>query len=296
MNRKNYLVCVVITAVAFWPVISKAAADRDWDNWYQVKDVQTVRNSYTMSGTGKRTLEVDNIFGSIEVVGTSGDQVQMVVTETYQAENKDRLERAKKEVSLDVTNENNVLRLYVNGPFRCHCRNDGWDGSEHSGYVVKMDFRLEVPRDIDITLSTVNDGNVNISNITGEYRVRNVNGSIDMADIAGSGAVKTVNGHVKVSFRQNPHENSEFSSINGDVELDFAQGLAADFRFKNMNGGVYTDYELTMLPQRPGTEERQGHRFVYRSDRFSGGRVGSGGPEIRVENLNGAIRILQRHV
>ena len=62
-----------------------------------------------------------------------------------------------------------------------------------------------------------------------------------------------------------------------------------------MNGGVYTDYELTSLPQRAATEQREGGKFMYRSDRFTGGRVGAGGPEIRVENLNGAIRILQRH-
>jgi len=300
MRRKNYLVCLIVaTALSLLsPLAKSATADRDWD-WdsrYSVKEEQTVRNTFPLTGSGKKSLEVDNIFGSIEVVGTSGDQVQMVVTETFHAESKDRLERAKKEVSLDVTNENNVLRLYVNGPFRCQCNNNGWGEREHPGYMVKMDFKLEVPINMDVTLSTVNDGNVKVSNVAGDYRVRNVNGSIDITDAAGSGAVKTINGHVHVSFRQNPKENSEFSSLNGDVVLNFAQNLSADFRFKNMNGGVYTDYELTALPQRQTEGERKEGRFVYRSDRFTGGRVGAGGPEIRVENLNGAIRILQRHV
>ena len=297
MRRKNYLVGVMVAAViGYIAPLAKAASDRDWDYSYPIKEQQTVKQAYPLAGTGKRSIEVDNIFGSIEVVGTSGDQVQMVVTETYRAETQEKLERAKKEVSLDVTNENNALKLYVNGPFRCQCRDDGWGSHEHSGYNVKMDFRLEVPANMDVTLSTVNDGNIKMGGVTGDYRVRNVNGSIDITDAAGSGIVKTINGHVNVSFRQNPKADSQFSSLNGDVVLSFAQNLSADFRFKTMNGGVFTDYELTALPPKAATEERKEGKFVYRSDRFTGGRVGAGGPEIKVENLNGAIKILQRHV
>jgi hypothetical protein len=297
MRKNNYLVCAAAAATLCLLAPVAKAADHDWDSNYPVKEVQTVRNTYSLAGANKKTLEVDNIFGNIEVVGTAGDQVQMAVTETYRAESQDRLVRAKKEVSLDVTNENGALKLYVNGPFRCNCNdNDGWGSREHTGYMVKMDFKLEVPNNIDVTLSTVNDGQVKVSGVTGDYRVRNVNGSIDITDAAGSGVAKTVNGHVNVSFRQNPKQNSEFGSINGEVVLSFAQNLSADFRFKNMNGGVYTDFELTSLPQRAASESHENGKFIYRSDRFTGGRVGAGGPEIRVENLNGAIRILQRHV
>lgn len=297
MRKNNYLVCVAAAAAISILAPLAKAADHDWDSNYPVKEEQTIRNTYPLAGTGKKTLEVDNIFGNIEVVGTSGNQVQMVVTETFRAETQERLERAKKEVSLDVTNENGALKLYVNGPFRCQCNNgDGWGSREHAGYMVKMDFKLEVPNNMDVALSTVNDGQVKLSGVTGDYRVHNVNGSIDITDAAGSGVAKTVNGHVKVSFRENPKANSEFGSINGEVVLTFAQNLSADFRFKNMNGGVFTDYELTSLPQRSATESRENGKFIYRSDRFTGGRVGAGGPEIRVENLNGAIRILQRHV
>ena len=87
-----------------------------------------------------------------------------------------------------MTNENGALKFYVNGPFRCQCNNgDGWGSREHSGYMVKMDFKLEVPNHMDVALSTVNNGNVKLSGVTGDYRVRNVNGSIDIADAAGSG-------------------------------------------------------------------------------------------------------------
>jgi DUF4097 and DUF4098 domain-containing protein YvlB len=103
-----------------------------------------------------------------------------------------------------------------------------------------------------------------------------------------------VNGNVKVSFTENPHENSDFSTINGNVDLQFVRGLSADFRFKTMNGAVYSDFEMTSLPARPVSAEHRGSKFVFHTDRFTGGRIGNGGPEIKAENLNGDIRVLER--
>jgi hypothetical protein len=296
MRKQNMLICAAI-AIGMTAQYAKAAVATgdhwDFDSRYSVKEEQTIKNTFTLA-TGKRSVQVDNVFGSIEVVGTSGDQVQMTVTETYRGETQDKIVQAKKEVSLDTSNENGELKLYVNGPFRCQCNDDDWGSRRHAGYIVKMDFKLEVPANVDVTLTTVNDGNIKMSGVTGDFRVHNVNGSVDINDAAGSGKALTVNGHVSVSFRQNPKTDSSFGSVNGEVVLKFAQNLSADFRFKNMNGGVYSDFDLAALPPKQATEERGKGHYVYRSDRFTGGRVGNGGPEIKVENLNGAIRILQR--
>jgi DUF4097 and DUF4098 domain-containing protein YvlB len=158
-----------------------------------------------------------------------------------------------------------------------------------------MDFQLHVPRDIDITVKTVNEGRVHVRDINGNFLVRNVNGDIEMNNVSGSGTAHTVNGPVKVSFRQNPRESSEFRTVNGAVELRFVQGLAADFRFKTFNGGIYTDFPVTALPVHAIKEERSGGKVIFRADRYTGVRVNSGGPEIKVENLNGDIRILENH-
>jgi DUF4097 and DUF4098 domain-containing protein YvlB len=208
------------------------------------------------------------------------------------------METAKKEVTLDITDQPELLKLYVNGPFRCNCGNGSggcvnWNGDR--GYRVKMDFQLQVPRNIEVRLKTVNSGHVRVQDVTGNFSVHNVNGGIEMQNVAGSGVAKTVNGPVKVTFRENPREKSDFATINGNVDLYFVRGLAGDFRFKTMNGAVYSDFEMSSLPAQPVSSERHGTKFVFRSDRFTGGRVGSGGPEIKAENLNGDIRVLERH-
>jgi hypothetical protein len=270
--------------------------DHDSDTDMPVRDHETIRKSFSMPAAPHKSIEVDNIFGSIEVVGGTSDQVELVVEKATRAESKDALELARKEVTLDITQQQGVLKLYVNGPFRCNC-DDCRDSRrrDSEGYIVKMDFQLRVPRDIDTKVKTVNEGNVVVRNVTGNFIVRNVNGDIEMDHVAGSGTAHTVNGPVKVSFRENPRGNSSFQSVNGNIELSFVRGLSADFRFKTFNGGIYSDFPVTALPAYAMQEDHRDGKTIFRADRFTGARIDSGGPEIKIENLNGDIRILENH-
>ncbi|HZV87971.1 MAG TPA: DUF4097 family beta strand repeat-containing protein [Candidatus Binatus sp.] len=276
------------------PETVSAKGPDDDDRYLNARDEEKIQKSFTMPAAGQKSLEVDNVWGSIEVIADTTDKVELTVARTNEAESKEKLEKAKKEVTLDITQEEGALKLYVNGPFRCQC-DDCRHSRDDEGYRVKMDFKVHVPRDIDIKVKTVNEGHVKVSNINGSFVVRNVNGDIEMDNVAGSGTARTVNGPVIVSFRQNPLEKSEFKTVNGSIELRFAHDLSADFRFKTFNGGIYSDFPVTTLPVHAIQEERRGGKMVYRADRFTGARVNGGGPEIQIENLNGDIRILENH-
>jgi hypothetical protein len=289
-SRKSVL---RVLAAALEPVSVSAKNRDDDDRDLPVRDQENIQKSFVMAA-GQKSLEIDNVWGSIEVVADTTDKVELTVARTNQAESKEKLERAKKEVTLDITQDEAVVKLYVNGPFRCQC-DDCRHSRDDEGYRVKMDFKVRVPRDIDIKVRTVNEGRVVVKNTSGTFLVRNVNGDIEMDNVAGSGTARTVNGPVIVSFRQNPRENSEFKTVNGNVELHFAHDLSADFRFKTFNGGIYSDFPVTTLPLHAIQAEHKGGKVVYRADRFTGARVNAGGPEIQIENLNGDIRILENH-
>jgi hypothetical protein len=259
------------------------------------REQEKIEKTFAMpAGVGRRTLEIDTVWGSIEVVGTASEQAQLTVNKSIRAESKGKIEQAKKDVTLDITQQGDALKLYVNGPFRCDCH-DCRHSRDDEGYIVKMDFQVQVPRDIDIKIKTVNEGRVSVRDINGSFVVRNVNGDIQIHNIAGSGTARTVNGPVKVSFRQNPREASDFETVNGAVELAFARDLSADFKFRTLNGGIYSDFPVTALPMQGMKEEHHGAKVIFRADRYTGARVNSGGPQIKVENLNGDIRILENH-
>src|SRR4051812_4743393 len=152
------------------------AAERDDDeSTLPVHDHEVIQKSFSL-GPEHRFIDIDNIFGSIEVVGGSGNQVELVVDENTRAESKNALALAHKEVTLDITQPDGGLKLYVDGPFRCNC--DGGCRGERrhdDGYVVKMDFVLHVPSNVDVNLKTVNEGRVVVHNVDGNFIARNVN-------------------------------------------------------------------------------------------------------------------------
>lgn len=270
------------------PIISAVLDD---DNSQPVTDQETIRKSFSLPA-GERSLEIDNVNGIVEVTGSQIDQVQVVVNKTIRAKTKEKLEEARKEVTLDASQDGGSVKLYVNGPFRCHnCSHS----EDREGYSVRMDFQVQVPQNIAVKLTTVNAGHVQVKDVSGHYSVHNVNGEIKMENVAGSGTARTVNGSVKASFRESPRENSDFASVNGSIELYFPSNLTADFRVKTLNGGIFTDFPMTELPQGVSQTESHNGRFVYRTNRVTGGRVGTGGPEIKAESVNGSIRILERH-
>src|SRR6266576_3481167 len=118
--------------------------DIDIDNdeqGFAEREQEKIEKSFAMpAGVGRRTLEIDNVWGSIEVVGTASDHAQVTVNKSIRAESKGKIEQAKKDVTLDITQQGDVLKLYVNGPFRCNCHDCG-RSREDDGYVVKMDFQ-----------------------------------------------------------------------------------------------------------------------------------------------------------
>lgn len=290
------------TLIAFIepPAASPAPEQRHRSLRMPFTDQETIRKNFDLGAAGAaRTLLVDNVSGSIEVTGGDSGQVQLVVQRTNRAVTQEELDRAKRDVTLEITQEGGALRLFVDGPFRCRrerrddCCCVSFHGDED--YRVNMDFQLQVPREIAVTLRTVNNGEILLRDVRGRFSVHNVNGGIAIERVAGAGQAHTVNGEIKVAFRENPRADSSFESVNGDIDLHFQPDLSADFRFKTFNGDVYSDFAVTSLPARPMQVERRGRKTIYRGDKFAGGRVGAGGIEITTETLNGDIRIRENH-
>lgn len=276
---------------------------------YPVKKSETIEKNLSFAGgTEPQTLKIDNIFGSISVSGYSGKNVQLTAQKTIRAKTNQTLQDAQKEVKLDISTKGNSIDVVVDGPFRGENGRCNWN-SRKLGYIVQYDFQVKVPFKTGLDVKTVNDGDVDVSdiqgkstiknvngkitvkNLKGDFKVHTVNGRIKMEGITGSGEAHTVNGKVKVLFDKNPGSDCSFKTINGNLELDCLPGLSGDFKFKTFNGKIYSDFPATYLPSPPAKGERKKGKYVYKSSRFQSARIGNGGPDIKMDTFNGNIII-----
>ncbi len=259
------------------------------DDKMKVEEKETIQKTLTFQDPKKpKEVIVDNIFGAIEVEGYSGQEVKLTAHKTIKARTKDKILKARQEVTLDITEDGNTIDLYVNGPFRCQNRKRGW---RDPGYRVHYDFRLMVPHKTDMVLKTVTDGDILVTDIQGDFDINNVNGKIEMSGMAGSGRAHTVNGRVRIQFNKNPGTDCSFKTINGDIDIDFTKGLSADFRLKTFNGDAYSDFPIDYLQARSAEKGRKDGKYIFKSDRFIGVRIDKGGPEIKMDTLNGDLLI-----
>jgi hypothetical protein len=241
-----------------------------------------------------KEVRVDNIFGSIAVEGFNGKNVQLVVHKTIKARNKEKIQKAREEVKLDIREESNTIDLYVDGPFRDRDEEGGHRGRWDPGYRVHYHFAIKVPHQTNLSLKTATDGEIHVENVEGEFDIKHANGRIDLIEVAGFGHAHTANGDVHVVFSKNPESDCSFKTVYGDVTVSFQKNLSADFRLKTFHGDGYSDFPITYLPSRPAKKGHEDGRFVYRSDRFVGLRVDRGGPEILMDTLNGDLLIQKR--
>src|SRR5579871_1195495 len=253
----------------------------------QLEDRSTEHKSFA----GVTELILDNVTGAIEVSGSTGGSVEVDIEKTLRARTQDRMALAKKEVVLSETQQGGLVRLVVDGPFRC-----GNGTCFHGGQVYEFEynFKVKVPRNINLDLRTVNHSHILVQGTSGEFKVSNVNGGIDMVDVEGSGSVHTVNGPVKVTFARNPSGATSFKSVNGTLDVSFRNGLNADVKMKTMNGGMYTDFPVSPMPIAASQPEHRDGKFLYRTHGMTGARIGSGGTQLTFETLNGEVLIKNR--
>jgi hypothetical protein len=243
----------------------------------------------TLRVSGSPEMVVNHISGPIRVIGDGNGEIRLTAAETVRGDRNEDIARAKRLVHLDVKQDGNRILACVNGPFR-HGSNSCNDACQNSNvrdednqFSVRFDFELHVAASTKITLSTINEGDTKVERVSGGFDLHNVNGGVDLDAVTGPGDAKTVNGDVKATFAANLGADCSFSSINGSVHIYFRPDRSAFLRYRTLTGDVYADFLIT-----PVRETRDG-ATAFRRGRFNDGQVGSGGPEIQFNSLNGSI-------
>lgn len=263
---------------------------------------ERITKEFTLETASAQTyLAVRNIFGGVEVSGYEGATVVLEVIKTISAKSEADLNRGKEEVQLGVAQAKDVILLYMNTPCNDYDLEDlspeklakGWSFWKNNcrwdpDFEMKLDFKLKVPRQINLDVSTVNEGDIALNDIEGQLKVNNVNGAITLEKIKGSTKARTVNGDVNVDYTQNPSGDCSYYTLNGDINAHYRPGLSAEVYFKSFNGEFFTNLE-NLQPFAPKLQKTEGKTTKYKVNGNFGFETGGGGAKLEFETFNGDV-------
>jgi DUF4097 and DUF4098 domain-containing protein YvlB len=295
---KNWLYLSLVALLSACQVIAQPSEKRE-----------VIKKEITLENVSDGKLFIRNISGSLDVQGYDGNKIILEVKKTLKMKSPDKLEAAWAETELGIVQKGNAVLLYPKSP----CTNpaiseidpaewDSWNKLylnnckwKHNG-EVKFDFVVKVPRAFQLSVATVNDGDIIVKDVTGKINVNNVNGGIKLENIAGATEARTINGNLDLNYTQNPGDDSYYYTLNGDINANFKKGLSSNLYFKSFNGEFYTDLADNIMETLPVAVEKaeQKEGVKYKVGGKAGVKVRNGGPKLDFETFNGNVYIKEQ--
>ena len=207
-------------------------------------------------------LTLTNVNGYVRIVGWDREAVEIRAVKTALNDPQD-IERVK--INVESSGERAAINtIYPQG----------------NGVAVTVDYQIHVPDRILLDgIETVN-GDVRVARVSGGGVLGSVNGSVEVVDSNGRFSAKTTNGDVRLELKSLPEgEPMQLATVNGSVILSLPTGAGAELNVISRNGDFHSDFPLSSLG-------------AYNASVFRG-RLGSGGGEILLTTVNGAIRLVQ---
>lgn len=224
--------------------------------------------TYPLSATGRVSLE--NINGGVQI--KVWDRAAVQLDAVKRAYRKERLDEARIEVT--ATEEN--IRIKTEYPDRNQNFRSG-EGRYNNPAIVE--YTLTVPRKAALESIEVVNGSLDIDGVEGDVRASSINGKVNARGLMGEAKLSTINGPLQATFTQLVESKPiSLSSVNGSLVLIIPSDSNASVRAGTVHGGITNDFGLQV---RHG--EYVGHNLE--------GQIGTGGPRIKLDNVNGSIKI-----
>jgi hypothetical protein len=221
--------------------------------------------TYALTPDGR--VELDNINGSVHI--STWDQDEVKVDAIKSADEKDRLDEARIEIDSDKDH------LSIRTKYRDHDLSFNW-GSRNN--PPSIEYTLTVPRAARLDEIKLINGSLDVTGASGEVHASCINGRLEAHNLSGRADLSTINGRMDVHFEELPSSSIELHSVNGSVELTIPSDSKAEIEASTVSGGIENDFGLHV----------NHHRYVGHDLR---GELGTGGPRIKLENVNGRIEI-----
>ncbi|MCP4903374.1 MAG: DUF4097 domain-containing protein [bacterium] len=262
-------------------------------------EMQSEEETLIIDAPPGRAIRIRNANGKTRVVGEDREDIEIRITKSVRADCPDAAAKLLESIRLQNLATGDELEIEVQIPRKC---------SRHG--IAHLE--LHVPRDTSVALSSTNgkiclegldrairarssNGSVSICEVNGDIdvttanakvacrcthghlRARSSNGKIEVGGHHGSVDASTSNGVIKASIDALGETGVTLTTSNGRIALELPDHPDADVDIHVENGLIRNDLEF---------EEEVGDA----NDRVQG-RVGKGGPPIRLRTSNGTVSL-----
>lgn len=260
------------------------------------KSNETIKKEISFaSNSTENMLVVQNIHGPISVEGYDGSTIKFEIEKTITMKHNGSLEEGKQEVQVKIKEVGSRIYAYVETPNNhfdtstgsyANQRNRKWVKPKYSYYV---NFKLKVPRNTNVKLAAINDGDIYAKNVQGDVLiVHNINGAITLENVSGKTEVNALNKDINITYYKNPTGDSSYHSLNGDINVTFKENLNAKVSFKSLNGDLYTNYDTTKMNAKVHKKvSKNGKGTKYNVSSTESYQIGEGGIKLDFNLLNG---------
>lgn len=268
----------LLTAVAGLALLAPLPARAD-DAWQSVKSALADmfmgpehRSDFHWSGklAASRTLEVKGINGGITIEPGTTDAVEVQAVRKGRRSEPDSVKVVVLEHSTGIT----ICSVYPANGGRdnvCQPGEGGHLGSRDND--VSVEYRIKAPAGAALRIETVNGG-LDAVGFASQISAETVNGGIHV-ETTGAARAETVNGGIDARMGAR-FESAHFETVNGGIDLALPNDASAEIEAEVVNGGISCDFDL---------------QSAHKTRRSLRGTIGSGGPKLALETVNGGIRI-----
>src|SRR6185437_8834228 len=140
-----------------------------------------ITREFSPANVQSGVLAVYNLNGPIKVEGYAGDKVVVEVDKVISADDSDLLALGVHEFKLGFQQKGDSIIVYIAEPFDTQPHKwdkyDGWNQRKIE-YDFQLAFTVKIPYAMNLTLSTVNRGDILVEDVAGNLDLNNVNGPI----------------------------------------------------------------------------------------------------------------------
>jgi DUF4097 and DUF4098 domain-containing protein YvlB len=224
--------------------------------------------TYPLSANGR--VNLGNINGGVKI--KVWDRAAVQVDAIKKAYRRERLAEAR----IDVTSTEENIRIKTEYPQQ----NQTFRKDERRyDNPASVEYSLTVPRKATLESIELVNGELDIEGVEGSVKASSINGPVTARGLMGEAKLSTVNGPLQATFTQLDESKAiSLGSVNGNVTLIIPSDSNAAIRAGTVHGSISNDF---------GMQIKHGEYVGHSLD----GQIGTGGPRIKLGNVNGAIRV-----